>query len=54
VNKTKEPLININVPINMLGGNAPANLSNTTYSRTKLRWIENSRNNRNINIFIFF
>ena len=47
MNKTKEPLININVPIKMLGGNAPADLTNTTYSKTKLGWIENSRNNRN-------
>ncbi len=45
--KSKEPLININPPIDMLGGNAPANLTNTTYSKTKLGWIENSRNNRN-------
>ena len=45
--KPKEPLININVPIKMLGGNAPADLTNTTYSKTILGWIENSRNNRN-------
>jgi len=45
--KITESIDNINQPIDMLGGRALANLSNITYSKTKLGWIENSRNNRN-------
>ena len=40
-----EPIVNINQPFDMLGGRTPANLSNITYSKTRLGWIENSRNN---------
>ncbi len=46
-NNKKENLINVEYPIDMMGGYATANLNNTTYSKTKLGWIENSRNNRN-------
>ncbi len=42
----KETLINVEYPIDQMGGYASAELNNTTYSKTKLGWIENSRYNR--------
>jgi len=45
--KITEPIMNVDLPNNIIGGYALANLNNTTYSTTKLGWIENSRNNKN-------